>query len=258
MRVLIADDEPLARRGIRLRLQRFAGIEVVGECDDGASAMSAILDLKPDVVFLDVLMPRMNGFEVIRALPPERVPGIIFLTAYEQHALRAFEVHAIDFLLKPPDETRFEVAVRRAKAMLETNAKAEVTARLLRLAGDSTGMYLSRVAVRTGSRIEVVKLEDVAWISSAGDYVELHGKGHAWLLRESMNSLERRLDPAEFMRIHRSRIVRSRLITELRPIENREFVLKLIDGSQHRSSRTYADLVSRWIGLGGREGIKRR
>ncbi len=248
MRVLIVDDEPLARRGIRLRLRRFVEIEVVGECGDGASAVEAILDVKPDVVFLDVQMPRMNGFEVIRALPPERVPGIVFLTAYEQHALRAFEVHAIDFLLKPPDETRFEAAVRRAKAMLEANAKAELTDRLLRLAEDSVGRHLSRVAVRTGNRIEVIRLEDVAWIGAAGDYVELHGNGHTWLLRESMNSLERRLAPAEFMRIHRSRIVRICLIKELRPIENREFVLKLIDGSQHRSSRTYADSVDRWIG----------
>jgi two-component system LytT family response regulator len=248
MRVLIVDDESLARRGIGVRLRRFPEIEVVGECEDGASAVLAILDRNPDVVFLDVRMPRMDGFEVIRALPPDRVPAIIFLTAYEQHALRAFEVHAIDDLLKPPVETRFEAAIRRAKAVLETHAKAEMTDRLLRLAGASPAKYLSRVAVRVGSRIEVVKIEEVEWISSAGDYVELHGSGRTWLLRESMNSLVKRLDPAEFMRIHRSRIVRSCSITELRPIENREFVVKLIDGSQHRSSRTYADSVGRWIG----------
>lgn len=248
MRALVVDDEPLARRGVVLRLRRFPDIEVVGECDNGASAVPAILELNPDVVFLDVKMPVMDGFEVIRALPPDRMPGVIFLTAYEEHALQAFEVHAIDYLLKPPQDDRFEQAVCRARALVDTAAKAQMTDRLLRLAGPPAGKYVTRFSVRTGTRIEVVHVDNVQWISSAGDYVELHGPQHIWLLRESMNSLEKRLDPADFVRIHRTRIVRGKLIVEFCPMGNREYAVKLADGSQHRSSRSYARTLDQWIG----------
>lgn len=247
MRALIVDDEPLARRGISLRLEKYSDVEVLGECGDGPAAVEKILNLAPDVIFLDVQMPGMDGFEVLRALPQEKLPEVIFLTAYEQHALRAFEVHALDYLLKPVDDERFVTALERARKRLHTSAKADMAERLLEMLKQTSEKYVSRFTIRTGSRIQIVLAEDVEWIASAGDYVELHAAGRSHLLRETMSSLEEKLDPGLFMRIHRSRIVRSRGLVELRSLENREFIVKLSDGSEHRSSRTYADVLERWL-----------
>ena len=250
MRVLIVDDEPLARRGVSARLRTFSDVEIVGECADGASAVESILSLEPDLVFLDVQMPEIDGFEVIRALQTERLPAIIFLTAHEEHALRAFEVHALDYLLKPLDDERFSVALNRAREQLDTTRKAELFGRMLRSLDQNSGCFACRFVVRVGSRIQIVSAEDLEWIAAAGDYSELHTANATHLLRETMTALEQRLDPAKFARIHRSRIVRLAEILELRSIENREYIVKLRDGSQHRSSRTYADLVERWLRLG--------
>lgn len=247
MRVLIVDDEPLARRGVLARLRKFSDVEIVGECADGESAVESILSLQPDLVFLDVQMPGIDGFDVIRALPTHQLPAIIFLTAYEEHALRAFEVHALDYLLKPLDDERFAVAVSRARAQLDTTRKAELVGRMLQSLDQDAGRYVSRFLVRVGSRIQIVLVEDLEWIAAAGDYSEFHTRQATHLLRESMNTLERKLDPEKFARIHRSRIVRLDQILELRSIENREYVVKLRDGSQHRSSRTYADRLERWL-----------
>lgn len=247
MRVLIVDDEPLARRGVSLRLRRFADIEIVGECSDGRAAVEAILELSPDVVFLDVQMPGMDGFDVLDALPENTLPAVIFLTAYEQHALRAFEVHALDYLLKPVDDERFAAAIGRARTLLDSATKTAMAARILRMLGEREEQYASHFIVRTGSRIQVVLVQDTNWIGAAGDYTELHVRGRSHLLRETMNSLEKRLDPSKFLRIHRSRIVQTRCITELSSIENGEYVVKLSDGSQHRSSRTYAKRLERWL-----------
>jgi len=214
VRALIVDDEPLARRGVVLRLKKFKDVEIVGECEDGPSAVEKILTLAPDVVFLDVQMPGMDGFEVLRTIPRENLPSVIFLTAYEQHALRAFEVHALDYLLKPVDDDRFRVALQRA-----------------RMVGD----HQSKLP------------EEIEWIAAAGDYAELHGSGRSHLIRETMNALEGKLDPAQFFRIHRSRIVRAKCIRELCPIDNREYLVKLSDGSEHRSSRSYADHLDSWL-----------
>jgi len=250
LRTLIVDDERLARRGVILRLRRFKDVEVVGECGDGASAVERILALSPDVVFLDVQMPGMNGFDVFRALPVERLPNVIFLTAYEQHALRAFEVHALDYLLKPVDDARFAAAIGRARKSMDSALKTTMAERVLQMLDREGKKYTTRFRVQTGSRIQIVLAEDVAWIGAAGDYVELHAGGRSHLLRETMVSLEQRLDPAEFLRIHRSRIVRADSIQELRSIENREFTVKLSDGSEHRSSRTYADRLEHWLASG--------
>lgn len=250
MRALIVDDEPLARRGVLLRLQKFKDIEIVGECGDGSSAVEKILELTPDVVFLDVQMPGMDGFEVLRALPKEDLPGVIFLTAYERHALRAFEVHALDYLLKPVDDERFAVAVDRARKLVDSSSKTRLTERILQMLGRNSEKYVSRFTVRTGSRIQIVLAEDTEWISAAGDYAELHVRGRSHLLRETMTSLEQKLDPARFLRIHRSRIVRIDCIVELRGIENREYIVKLRDGSEHRSSRTYAERLENWLACG--------
>jgi len=250
MRALIVDDEPLVRRGVVLRLRKFRDVEIVGECGDGSTAVEKILELSPDLVFLDVQMPGMDGFAVLRALPKERLPGVIFLTAYEQHALRAFEVHAIDYLLKPMGNARFAAAVDRALKLVDSASKATMAERVLEMLGRTAGKYASRFTVQTGSRIQIVISEDVEWIGAAGNYAELHVGGRSFLLREPMASLEQRLDPAKFIRIHRSRIVKSNCILELHSIENREFVVKLSDGSKHRSSRTFADRLERWLASG--------
>lgn len=247
MRTLIVDDEPLARRGILLRLRKFRDVEVVGECADGPAAVDSILQLAPDLVFLDVQMPGLDGFGVLRNLPRERLPGVIFLTAYEKHALRAFEIHALDYLLKPVSSARFADAVSRAHMLLDSASKAAMTDRLMAMLSQSSDKYASKFTVHTGSRIQIVVAEDVDWIGTAGDYVELHSNGRSHLLRETMTSLEQRLDPSKFLRIHRSRIVKSERILELRSIDNREFMVKLSDGSEHRSSRTYSDRLQRWL-----------
>ena len=244
MRALIIDDEPLARRGILLRLRQFKDIEVAGECGDGASAVKEILTLAADLVFLDVQMPEMDGFEILRALPAEAMPAVIFVTAYEQHAVRAFEVHALDYLVKPIDDERFLAAVNRALKLGQTQLSNNV----LRMLAARSDTYVSRFPVRTGQRIQIVPTEEIDWISASGDYVELHARGKIHLLRETMNSLQQKLNPAMFVRIHRSRIVRGDFIRELRLIDNREYVVKLADGSEHRSSRTYADQLDGWLG----------
>jgi two-component system LytT family response regulator len=222
-------------------------MQIVGECGDGPSAVEKILELAPDVVFLDVQMPGMDGFEVLRALPEKDLPSVIFLTAYEQHALRAFEVHALDYLLKPLDDDRFTRAVERVRRVRDTDSKIRMSEQILRLLGETTGSYASRFAVRTGSRIQILLAEDIEWVAAAGDYVEVHCSGRHHLLHETMTSLERKLDPAKYLRIHRSRIVRMSCVRELHAIDNREYLLKLADGSEHRSSRTYADRLDEWL-----------
>jgi two-component system LytT family response regulator len=247
VRALIVDDEPLARRGVALRLKKFRDVEVVGECGDGPAAVEKILELSPDVVFLDVQMPGMDGFEVLRALPGQNLPSVIFLTAYEQHALRAFEVHALDYILKPVDDERFSMAVHRARQVQATGSRIQMADRILRMLEESSPKCVSRFPVRVGSRIQIVLTDDIEWIAAAGDYAELHVGGRSHLLRESMNSLEEKLDPELFLRIHRSRIVRAGCIRELRNIDNREYLVKLSDGSEHRSSRTFADRLDHWL-----------
>ncbi len=250
MRALIVDDEPLARRGVVLRLQKFRDIEVIGECEDGASAVIKILELSPDLVFLDIQMPGMDGFEVLRALPRESLIPVIFLTAYEKHALQAFEANALDYLLKPIDDERFAKAIERARQLTDSHSKVMMAERVLKLLEQNSGKYASRFVVRTGSRIQIVLTENIEWIGTAGDYMELHSSGRSFLLRETMNILEQKLDPAQFIRIHRSRILRLGCIRELVAIGNREYVVKLTDGSEHRSSRSYANQLEAWLSAG--------
>ena len=247
MRAIVVDDEPLARDGVRLRLGRFRDIEVVAECEDGSSAIEKIVELSPDLVFLDVQMPDMDGFDVLRALPRDNLPEVIFLTAYEQHAVRAFEVYALDYLLKPIDDDRFASAIERAREVFHSDRKLQMTERLLRLLEHEPRNHVTRFPVRIGTRIQIVRTQDIDWIAAAEDYVELHSKGKSYLLRETMNSMEQKLDPRQFLRIHRSRIVRLELIHEAQSIDNREYMVRLTDGTKHRSGRTYADRVEKWL-----------
>jgi two-component system, LytTR family, response regulator len=247
MRALIVDDEPWARRGVALRLQRLPGIQIVGECGDGYSAIKAILERSPDVVFLDVQMPGIDGFELLEALPMERLPGVVFLTAYEKHALRAFEVHALDYLLKPLDDARFAAAVTRVRKLVDAGLGTAVPAPVRQPLEHRLGGYVSRFAVRTASQIRIVRVEDLEWVAACGNYVELHAGEGTFLLRETMETLSQKLDPSQFLRIHRSRIVRRASIRALRLIDNREYLVKLADGSEHRSSRTHADGLEEWM-----------
>jgi two-component system, LytTR family, response regulator len=250
VRALIVDDEPLARRGVAFRLRQHQDVEVVGECEDGVAAVQKILELSPDIVFLDIQMPGMDGFEVLQALPRDALPAVIFLTAFEQHALRAFEVHALDYLLKPVDDERFAMALTRARQLVATDSKPALTQRILQLLEQRAEKYVTRFTVRGATRIDIVAVQDIEWIGTAGDYAELHTRGRSYLQRETMNALEQKLDPAQFLRIHRSRMVRLGCIRELRSIGNREYLVKLADGSEHRSSRTYADQLERWLASG--------
>jgi two-component system LytT family response regulator len=247
MRALIVDDEPLARRGVRARLQRLADVEIVEECGDGLSAIEQILVLAPDVVFLDVQMPGLDGFEVLRSLPRAAMPAIVFLTAHEKHAVRAFDIHALDYVVKPLDDQRFAAAVERVRRLLDTNSRLRVAERVGTWLAQHSDRYPTRFNVRSGPRLQIVVSDEIDWVGGAGDYAELHVLGRAYLLRETMRSLGEKLNPEKFMRIHRSRIVRKACIQEFRSIENREYRIKLSDGSEHRSSRTYAEEIDAWL-----------
>jgi two-component system, LytTR family, response regulator len=244
MRVLVVDDEPLARRGIVKRLSAHADVQLIGEAGDGEAALSAIVDSAPDLVFMDVQMPGMSGFEALGLLPPRERPLTIFLTAYDQFALRAFEVHALDYLLKPIDDERFVEALDRARATLAAhrgrNHAAGLQA-LLTAQGDAS--YAARFAIRIGHRMVFIAVADVDWIEAMGDYAGLHVAGKVHLLRERLHLLARRLDPAQFVRIHRSTIVRADRIAEMEVLSNRDSLLRLRDGTPLRASRTYGDAL---------------
>jgi two-component system LytT family response regulator len=248
MRVLIVDDEPLARRGVALRLKEWPDIQIVGECEDGCVAVQRIVELSPDLVFLDVQMPDMDGFEVLRSLPNGRIPNVIFLTAFEEHALRAFQVHALDYLLKPFSRERFVAALDRARAQIDKTSKVELATRILHLLDQEKEIKRSaRFVVKSGSRIQFVEEADIDWISAAGDYAELHVSGAVHLVRETMAALETKLDPAHFARIHRSKIVNLSRIVEMRSVDNGEYIVMLRDGTQHRSSRTRSQKLEEWL-----------
>lgn len=250
LRVLIVDDEPLARGGIRSRLEVFPEITILEDCEDGERAIQAIQTQSPDLVFLDVQMPGLSGFDVLRRLPKDRMPFIIFLTAYDQYALEAFEVHALDYLLKPIDGDRFVEAVNRAQHQTKLHLAGGIEDRLNRLLADRPP-YVRRFAIRIGSRIAFVTTDEIDWIEAAGDYATLHVGKRALPLRETFNSLEKRLDPDKFIRIHRSTIVQASRIRDLQTIPNRELRLRLVDGTALKVSRTYRDRLDRWLSAGG-------
>jgi two-component system, LytTR family, response regulator len=252
VRTLIVDDEPLARERIRHLLEGEADIEVLGECEDGVTALAAIRDQDPDLVFLDVQMPELDGFEVLAQLDPARLPAIIFVTAHDQFALRAFEVHALDYLLKPFDLERFQGALTRARQWLDRRKQETVDTRLAALLTElrnpATGKLQDRIAVKAAGRVILVKTEEIDWVEAADNYVNLHVGSAAHLLRETMNSFEQRLPPDRFLRISRSTIVNLDRVRELQPLFHGEYAVILADGTRLSLSRGYRDRLSVLLG----------
>lgn len=251
MRVVIVDDEPLARSGVRTRLSRFPDMEIVGESGDGRAAVATIRELSPDLVFLDIQMPDVNGFDVLRSLPADSLPLIIFLTAYDRYAVNAFEVHALDYLLKPIDDERFRRSVEHARDRMSTHTAANLEYRIRKLlesAGEKdSSAYEDHFAAQTGQRIVIVPVKDVDWIEANGDYVTLHAGGKSHLLRQTMGSIEGKLDPKRFLRIHRSAIVHAMKIREVVSLGNREFMIRLGNGTEIKASRRYSERIERWL-----------
>jgi len=275
IRALLVDDEPLAREGLRVRLGREEDVEIVGEAVDGPSAVEAILTLRPDLVFLDVQIPGFDGFDVVARTAASYLPTIVFVTAYDRYALRAFEVHALDYLLKPIAHRRFQEALRRARHELgrrgredgassgsdESSGEAEsltaVADRLRRLLDEremaSGGLvarpapladaprYALRFTVRDGERYVLLRVSDVDWAEASANYVRLHVGAKTFQMRTTMSELERQLDPAQFTRIHRSTIVNLDRIREIRPEWHGEYEVALTTGATLRLSRGYRD-----------------
>jgi two-component system, LytTR family, response regulator len=250
IRTLIVDDEPLARRGLRAHLAGAADVEVVAECGDGREAVRLIRELEPDLVFLDVQMPELDGFGVLREAAPARLPSVIFVTAYDQYALRAFEVHALDYLLKPFDAERFAEALARARAQIEREGLSEISLRLQSLIDGlrANQKYAERVVVKTAGRIFFLGVEEIDWVEAADNYVRVHAGRDSHLLRETMNSLEKRLDPALFLRVHRSAIVNVRRIKELHTLFRGEYEIILQDGTRLSTGRGYRDRLQELFG----------
>lgn len=234
MRVAIVDDEPLARLAVRTRLTQRGAYDIVGEFGDGDTAAAGLSALRPDLVFVDVEMPGKSGLAVLAALPPDTRPMAILLTAYDDHALRAFELDVLDYLLKPVDDERFDEALERA-ARAFPYRRAQLSPAAPRVAPS----LRHRFSVRIGTRTVLLAAADVERIEADGDYAALHAGGKTYLLREPLQALATQLDPRQFQRVHRSAIVRLDMVSELRTLTNRDSLLRLRDGTLLRASRTY-------------------
>lgn len=249
-RALIVDDEPLARQRIRHLLQKEGDFEVIAECADGVEAVKAIEDLNPDLVFLDIQMPELDGFGVIQEVGADRMPPTLFVTAYDQHALKAFEVHALDYLLKPFDPERFQQALVRARRWCGGGAsEGETRPNLNALV---TGLreehpWADRLLVRLGDRHLLVKTQFIQWIEAEDNYVRMHVEGTSYLLRQTMAGILARLDPHQFRRIHRSAIVNLDCIKELQPWTSGDHLVIMRDGTKLTLSRTYRDQFGEWL-----------
>ncbi|HKC10742.1 MAG TPA: LytTR family DNA-binding domain-containing protein [Vicinamibacteria bacterium] len=256
LRVVIVDDEELSRRGIRARLQASKDVEVVAECGSARRAVGVIRRTRPDLVFLDVQMPGMDGFGVLDAIGGPSSPRVIFVTAHDQHAIRAFEVNALDYLLKPIDDERFDLAVERARQSILAGRDVDLGRRLAAAVREAATAdeasppqrSAQRFAVRQAGRVLLVKTADIDWVEAAGDYVTLHVGKRSWLLRETMAAMDAKLPPEKFARIHRSAIVNVERIAELWPQDNGEYVVRLADGAELRLSRSYRQALQRVLG----------
>jgi two-component system, LytTR family, response regulator len=265
IRAVIVDDEPLARRRIRSLLVAAEDVEVIAECANGREAIQAIEESRPDLLFLDIQMPELDGFDVLRSIGVGRVPVVIFVTAYDQFALRAFEAHALDYLLKPFDDERFEAALQRARERIHQQQGGDLDRRLRALlegmrgdpgnrqdhgdrqepearqnSGDRQDRgYLQRLVVPSGQRSVFVRTEEIDWIEAERNYIRLHVSGRSYLLRENLSRIESALDPAAFCRIHRSTIVNIDRIQAVESLFRGEYLVLLHDGTKLTSGRSY-------------------
>ncbi|MEW6210401.1 MAG: LytTR family DNA-binding domain-containing protein [Acidobacteriota bacterium] len=250
IKILIVDDEPLARERIRALLSSHPDVEIVGECATGIEAIEAILRLGPDLVFLDVQMPDLDGLGVIEQVGVTDMPTVIFVTAYDTYALRAFDVNALDYLLKPFDRERFETALSRARAQIRQKKSGALNQKLLALIADirTEPARIDRLVIKSGGRVFFIRTDEIDWIEAAGNYVRLHTATGEHLHRETMSNLEARLDPKKFMRIHRSVIVNCERIKELHPLFHGEYEVTLEDGTRLTLSRSYRDRLQEFLG----------
>ncbi|MGD8698757.1 MAG: LytTR family DNA-binding domain-containing protein [Gemmatimonadales bacterium] len=265
IRVLIVDDELLARQGLKKLCEKDPEIEVVGECADGRAAVAAIEQVEPDLLLLDIQMPSMDGFEVLGAVGPERMPQVIFVTAYDRFALRAFDVHALDYLLKPFSDKRFFDAIARAKQAIHQAGQSDLRDRLLALleavgfeersvqeldhawagARTATPSFLSRIAVKERGRVVLVRTDEIDWIEAADYCAKLHVRERAYVIRESMKSLAARLDPAQFFAVSRSAIVNLDRIREIQSFARGSHIVILSDGTRVMLSRARREVLER-------------
>jgi two-component system LytT family response regulator len=249
LRAIVVDDEPLVRERLRSLLEDDGDVAIVAECGDGQSAVAAIAREKPDVLFLDIQMPELDGFEVLEALAPDAVPAVVFVTAYDDYAIKAFDVHAVDYVLKPIEPARVQLALTRARQRVSTSDATSVDERLEalldRIRDDRRRPV--RFVVRTGDTISFVRADDVDWIEADGNYARLHYQGKNSLVRSTMKSLAVRLDPDRFVRVHRSVIVNADRIATLEPYFHGEYVITMKDGAKLHSSRSYSEELRRMI-----------
>lgn len=264
LRALIVDDESLARKGLRLRLEAFDAIEVIGECSNGSEAINSVAELEPDLLFLDIQMPGMTGFDVVAKLQQEDMPMIVFVTAYDEYAVKAFDVHAIDYLLKPIEDARLSDAVEHALQYRQADNASTDKQRLLELIISITGKsetsiaqllkdhtgarsYPDKIAIKDGGETTLVLTEDIDWVDAAGDYMCIHANGETHVMRITMKELEEQLDPSRFQRVHRSTIVNLDRVTKVCSHMNGEFHLILSNGAAIKMSRSYKDKVKHFF-----------
>lgn len=254
IRVLLVDDEPLAREMLREMLQNDSQVDIVGESCNGREAIEAIQTHAPDLIFLDVQMPEVGGFEVLASLDKSQIPYTIFVTAYDQYAVRAFEVQALDYLLKPFDQERFDVSWQRAKTQIlrdrNGSGAGHLDQRILALLEEmkAGNTFLERLVIKAAGRIYFLETGEIDWIEAEGNYVSVHSAKKSHLLRETISSLESQLDPKKFVRIHRSSIVRLDFIQELQPWFHGEYRVILQDGTQLTLSRNHRDKLQEALG----------
>ena len=250
IRALIVDDEALARRFIRRMLKDDRDFEIIGECNNGKETVAMIREQNPDVVFLDVQMPEMNGLAVLESIGIERLPEIIFTTAYEQYAVRAFEFHALDYLLKPFDQARFKDAIKYAKERFRSDRRDDGRKQISALLENikNKPRYLERLVIKAGGRITFLPSNEINWIEADDKYVHLHTTKARPMVRQTLSAMEEQLDPSKFRRVHRSTIVNIERIAELQPLFSGEYSILLHDGTKLTLSRNYKDKLFDLLG----------
>ncbi|SHF73297.1 two component transcriptional regulator, LytTR family [Microbulbifer donghaiensis] len=265
LKAIVIDDEPLARRGLRLRLEQLGDVEVIAECSNGREGREQILALHPDVVFVDIQMPGVNGLEMVQQIPVEQLPQVVFVTAYDQYAVEAFEINAVDYVLKPIEDQRLALALGRVRDKLASADIASQREQLLEAVADLTkespealaqklaagelggSAYPEKIAIKDSGKITLVPAREIDWIDAAGDYMCVHANGETHVMRITMKELEQQLDPKLFQRIHRSTIVNLSRVREICAHINGEYHLVLNNGERLKMSRSYKNKVQHFL-----------